>query len=148
MRIKDEGDKESDLQAERSSLARALAYMDEYYDQPLNIRQLAQLAHFSPYHFIRIFRKTYQETPHQYVIRKRIERAKELLACGEESVTEICFAVGFESITSFSALFRKMVGWSPSVYRARAWEMRRHPLKFIPNCYVIMYQIHASSPAE
>ena len=70
-----------------------------------------------------------------------IERAKELLAGDELTVTDICFEVGFESLGSFSTLFHKIVGWSPSIYRARAWEMRENPLKFIPNCYVIKHGI-------
>ena len=61
---------------------------------------------------------------------------------------EICFEVGFESLGSFSTLFHKIVGWSPSIYRARSWEMRKHPLKFIPNCYVIMHGIQVSDPKE
>jgi hypothetical protein len=86
--------------------------------------------------------------PSLNISRKRIERAKELLAESELTVTEICFEVGFESLGSFSTLFHKIVGWSPSIYRARAWEMRRNPLKFIPNCYVIMHGIQVSGPKE
>src|SRR5215211_4251616 len=87
-------------------------------------------------------------TPHEYLTRKRIERAKELLAQSQFTVTEICFEVGFESLGSFSALFHRTVGWSPSIYRARAWEMNKNPLKFIPNCYVIMHGIQVSNRQE
>jgi AraC-like DNA-binding protein len=97
---------------------------------------------------LRAFRRAFHATPHEYLTRKRIERAKELLAESELTVTEICFEVGFESLGSFSTLFHKIVGWSPSIYRARAWEMRKNPLKFIPNCYVIMHGIQVSGPKE
>jgi transcriptional regulator GlxA family with amidase domain len=130
------------------SLLRARELIDAQYAQPLDLNELARTANFSRYHFLRAFRRAFRETPHEYLTRKRIERAKELLAQSEFTVTEICFEVGFESVGSFSTLFHKVVGWSPSIYRARAWEMRKNPLKFIPNCYVIMYGIQVSDPKE
>ena len=115
--------------------------IDAHYSQPLDLDELARAANFSRFHFLRAFRRVYQATPHEYLTRKRIERAKQLLAESDLTVTEICFDVGFESLGSFSTLFHKQVGWSPSIYRARAWEMRRNPLKFIPHCYVIKHGI-------
>ena len=123
------------------SLWRARALIDAEYAQPLDLDELARTANFSRYHFLRAFRRAFHTTPHEYLTRKRIERAKELLAESKLTVTEICFEVGFESLGSFSTLFHKIVGWSPSIYRARAWEMRKNPLRFIPNCYVIMQGI-------
>src|SRR5574342_380962 len=120
------------------SLWRARELIDAQYAQPLDLDELARTANFSRYHFLRAFRHAFHATPHEYLTRKRIERAKELLAQSDFTVTEICFEVAFESLGSFSSLFHKIVGWSPSVYRARAWEQRHVPLKFIPNCYVIM----------
>jgi len=128
------------------SLLRASELIDAQYTQPLELDELARTANFSRYHFLRAFRRAFHATPHEYLTRKRIERAKELLAESELTVTEICFEVGFESLGSFSTLFHKITGWSPSIYRARAWEMRRNPLKFIPNCYVIMHGIQVSDP--
>jgi len=125
----------------RSSLNDARVFMDAHLDAPLDLAQIAARANYSPYHFIRAFRKAFHETPHQYLIRKRLEKAKELLATTNLPVTEICFAVGFESLGSFSALFQKRVGWAPTVYRARAWEMERNPFKFIPGCYRQMFHI-------
>lgn len=124
-----------------AGLERAKELIDAEYTRPLNLDELAQAANFSRYHFLRAFRRVYFQTPHEYMTRKRIERAKELLAQSELTVTAICFEVGFESLGSFSTLFHKQVGWSPSIYRARAWEMRKNPLKFIPNCYVIKHGI-------
>jgi len=132
----------------RASLQRARDLIDTQYAHPLDLDELARIANFSRYHFLRAFRRAFHATPHEYLTRKRIERAKELLAQTELTVTEICFEVGFESLGSFSTLFHKLVGWSPSIYRARAWEMRKNPLKFIPNCYVIMHGIRVSDPEE
>ena len=130
------------------SLRRARELIDTQYSQPLDLDELARIANFSRYHFLRAFRAAFYATPHEYLTRKRVERAKELLAESELTVTEICLEVGFESLGSFSTLFHKIVGWSPSIYRANAWEMRKNPLKFIPNCYVIMHGIKVSEPKE
>jgi AraC-like DNA-binding protein len=130
------------------ALRRARELIDAQYAQPLDLDELARSANFSRFHFLRAFRRAFHATPHEYLTRKRIERAKELLAESEFTVTEICFKVGFESLGSFSTLFHRVVGWSPSIYRARAWEMRKNPLKFIPNCYVIMHGIQVSGPKK
>lgn len=133
---------------DHEALWRARKLIDTQYWQPLDLNELARAANFSPYHFLRAFRRTFHVTPHEYLTRKRIEHAKKLLAESELTVTEICFQVGFESLGSFSTLFHKIVGWSPSIYRARTWEMRKNPLKFIPNCYVIMHGIQVSDSQE
>jgi len=130
------------------SLQHVRDLIDAQYSQSLDLNELAQAANLSRYHFLRAFRTVYHITPHEYLTHKRIERAKELLAESDLMVTEICFEVGFESLGSFSTLFHRIVGWSPSIYRARAWEMRKNPLKFIPNCYVIMHGIQVSGPKE
>jgi AraC-like DNA-binding protein len=130
------------------SLQHVRKLIDAQYSQPLDLNELAQAANLSPFHFLRAFRGAFHMTPHEYLTCKRIERAKELLAESDLMVTEICFEVGFESLGSFSTLFHRIVGWSPSIYRARVWEMRKNPLKFIPNCYVIMHGIQVSSSKE
>ena len=130
------------------ALQRARELIDTQYHQPLDLNDLAQAANLSRYHFLRAFRAAFQMTPHEYLTRKRVERARELLADSDLLVTEICFEVGFESLGSFSMLFHRIVGWSPSIYSARAWEMRKNPLKFIPHCYVIMQGIKVSHPKE
>ncbi len=119
-------------------------FMDAHCDQALTIDDLAAQASLSPYHFIRLFRRRFYETPHRYLIRKRLEKAKALLADSSMSVTEICFDVGFESVGSFSTLFHKSVGWSPSIYRARVWAQRQNPYAFIPNCMTIMHGIKST----
>jgi AraC-like DNA-binding protein len=100
-------------------LRRARDRMDREYAQPLDVRALAQTALMSPAHFSRRFRETYSETPHSYLMTRRIERAKALLRRGDMTVTEACFAVGCTSLGSFSARFTELVGETPSAYRAR-----------------------------
>ena len=99
------------------SLRRARELIDSQYAQPLDLDELAKTANFSRYHFLRAFRRAFHATPHEYRTRKRIERAKELLAQSELTITEICFEVGFESLGSFSSLFRRRFGCSPGRYR-------------------------------
>ncbi len=114
-------------------------FIDDHCEQALTLDDLAARAYLSRYHFIRLFHRRYFETPHRYLTRKRLEKAKELLADSSLTVTEICFAVGFESLGSFSTLFHKSVGWTPSIYRARVWAQRRNPYAFIPNCMCTMH---------
>ncbi len=121
------------------SLQRVLALIDARYNHKLNIDALCSEAHFSRYHFIRTFRTRLFETPHHYLMRRRIDEARELLATSAMSITDICFEVGFESLGSFSSLFHRAVGWSPSVYRARAIEQRLRPQKYIPACCWTMF---------
>jgi AraC family transcriptional regulator len=75
-----------------------LRFIDEHLDQPLSVEELAQRAYLSRFHFIRHFQQVVHQTPHQYVINRRLQRAKELLANSDLPVTEICLAVGFESL--------------------------------------------------
>ena len=87
------------------------------FDEPVSIAQVAREAAISPYHFIRQFQALFGETPHQYRIRARLERAKDLLESSDYSVTDVCMEVGFSSLGSFSDLFARRVGMPPSVYR-------------------------------
>jgi AraC-like DNA-binding protein len=83
------------------------------------IEQLARDVGISPFHFIRQFEAVFGVTPHQFRIASRLELAKQLLAGGEYSVTDICMEVGFSSLGSFSTLFAQRVGEPPSAYRRR-----------------------------
>jgi AraC-like DNA-binding protein len=85
--------------------------------EPLTIDAVAREAAISPFHFIRQFQALFGETPHQYRIRARLERAKELLESSDYSVTDVCMEVGFSSLGSFSDLFARRVGVPPSIYR-------------------------------
>ena len=88
-------------------------------ETPLSVREVAHHVTISPHHFIRRFEAVFGATPHQFRTRWRLDRAKRLLALGNHSVTETCMAVGFSSVGSFSSLFRRRVGASPSAYRRR-----------------------------
>lgn len=104
--------------------------MDREYAQPLDVPALARDAAMSTGHFARSFRLAFGETPHSYLMTRRIERAKALLRMGDRSVTEVCFAVGCSSLGSFSTRFTELVGESPSRYRVRT-----HDNTEIPACY-------------
>jgi AraC-like DNA-binding protein len=88
-------------------------------DASPSIAALARELHVSPFHFIRQFEAVFGATPHQYRIQARLDLAKELLARGGHSVTDVCMEVGFSSLGSFSALFTERVGEPPSAYRRR-----------------------------
>jgi AraC-like DNA-binding protein len=91
-------------------------YIDNNYDSDLNLDLLSHLRFISKFHLLRLFKKHYGQTPRQYLIDKRIEKSKEHLKNGM-SVTETCFAVGFESLGSFSTLFKTKTGKSPSEFQ-------------------------------
>lgn len=91
-------------------------YINQHYPTDLNLDLLSETHCISKYHLLRLFKKYYGLTPRQYLIDKRIEKAKESLKTGK-SVTETCFAVGFESVGSFSVLFKTKTGKSPSNFQ-------------------------------
>jgi AraC-like DNA-binding protein len=97
-------------------LCRARDRLCDTLDEPPDLRVLARVAGVSPYHFLRVFRRAFGETPHALQTRLRVDRAKASLRAGS-SVTEACFAVGFSSLGSFSSLFQRHVGVAPSEYR-------------------------------
>ncbi len=116
-------------------LWRARKYIDDCYALPLDLTSISKQACLSRYHFLRSFRDAFATTPHQYLIQRRIEKAKELLRVRSLSVTDVCFEVGFESLGSFSSLFRKCVGHAPINYRQR----ERESLKKVPGCFIQMF---------
>ena len=100
-------------------LCRAREFMHDCHDQPIQLSDIARSACLSTYHFHRLFKETFGETPHEFVTRQRLARARRLLAEGELPITGVCGACGFESLGSFSALFRRSFGVSPRMFRAR-----------------------------
>lgn len=96
-------------------------YIDINFDKDINLELLAHLCFTSKYHLIRVFKKYYGITPRQYLINKRIEKSKKYLKSGK-SVSETCYAIGFESINSFSNLFRAKTGMPPSIYRKATFD--------------------------
>ena len=105
--------------ANLAHLRRARDLIDREYARPLDVAALARAALMSSAHFSRQFRATYGETPYAYLMTRRIERAQALLRRREQSVTEVCMAVGCTSLGSFSARFTQLVGETPTSYRAR-----------------------------
>ena len=122
---------------QQAHLARRL--LDRDYATPITIEQLSHEVALSPYYLIRLFRRIYKQTPHQYLIQLRITRAKELLSRSDLSITEICADVGFESLGSFSTLFRKIAGISPSAYRRTSQTTRKSV--GIPLCACLLHGI-------
>ena len=124
-------------------IVQAKLFIDSNYAERIDAGEIADEACYSKFHFIRTFKSIYGRTPHQYLTHVRIERAKELLE-QEVSVTEACFAVGFDSLGSFTSLFKRRAGVTPSEYQRQRLERKaeiiREPLKFIPGCFVMQFQ--------
>jgi AraC-like DNA-binding protein len=119
-------------------LVKAKLFIDRNYHTDINLHNIAREGYFSKFHFIRLFKSIYGDTPHQYMIRVRIENAKELLRKGF-NISDTCLSVGFESVPSFSGLFRKIEKITPSefqrVYQARQENIKKNPGYFIPHCF-------------
>ena len=122
----------------------AKVYMDENYHEPIGLEIISQQAFLSRFHFHRLFTQVYRYTPHQYLTRKRMDKAKDLLA-ENKPVTEVCNELGFESIGFFSSLFKKEIGYAPAYYRNMAWlkkqQIKEQPKKFIPHCFIEGYKL-------
>jgi AraC-like DNA-binding protein len=104
--------------------------IDREYAQPLDVEALARGVHMSAGHLSREFRRVYGESPYAYLMTRRIERAMALLRRGDLSVTEVCFAVGCQSLGTFSTRFTELVGVPPSTYRRQS----SHATAGIPPC--------------
>ncbi|HET6256132.1 MAG TPA: AraC family transcriptional regulator [Puia sp.] len=118
----------------------AKVFIDEHFDSPIDLNAIAGEACLSRYHFHRLFRRIYKRTPHQYLTFRRIDHARRMLAAEDCTVGEVCIQVGFESIGSFSMLFKKEIGVAPGEFReasklqrARAKE---EPRRVIPFCFI------------
>lgn len=94
-------------------IVQAKLFIDNNFANKIDLDNISDEEYFSKFHFIRLFKSIYGSTPHQYLRSVRVEKAKELLK-SVDSVTDVCYSVGFESISSFSSLFSKTFGVSPS----------------------------------
>ena len=123
-------------------LCRARDLLREYQEPSPSIADVARAVGMSPFHFIRQFEAIFGVTPHQFRIQARLDAAKQLLALGQHSVTDVCMEVGFSSLGSFSALFARRVGEAPSAYRRRMHAQRtqpgRLPAELTPGCLTLM----------
>lgn len=119
-------------------VVRAKLYIDEHYAAKLDLANIADEACFSKFHFTRLFKEVYGKTPHQYLTCIRVEKAKMLLSDGD-TVAKACFSVGFDSISSFTGLFKRRVGLTPAVFQAKELQKQAEiatvPLKHVPNCF-------------
>jgi AraC-like DNA-binding protein len=119
-------------------LVKAKMFIDSHFTDPIDLDNISDEAYFSKFHFIRMFKNSYGKTPHQYLISLRIERSMELLK-SNSSVADTCYAVGFESLASFSRLFKRITGLTPSSYAIQQQEQKASlaslPLSFIPACF-------------
>lgn len=119
-------------------IVQAKLFIGANFSEDIDLNNIADEACFSKFHFIRLFKTIYGKTPHQYLIKVRIENAKLFLQEGI-SVSETCFRVGFDSLSSFAGLFKQYTKLSPSVYQQqfdiRRQQIKKAPLQFIPNCF-------------
>jgi AraC-like DNA-binding protein len=126
-------------------LRRARDHADRHYAQPLDLDALAAVAGISKYHFQRLFTATYGVSPAVHLSRRRVERAQDLLRATNLTVTEVCHAVGFASLGSFSSRFRELVGETPSEFQRR-WAASGTP--HIPGCFVFMWGLAERSASD
>jgi len=125
-----------------SRLCHARELLRDWEDEPLSVSEVAQNSGLTRFHFIRLFKAIFGETPHQYRSRLQIEKAKHLLILNDLSITNVCMAVGFSSLGSFSTFFSRRVGMPPSEfqrrYRPASAPERQLPASLIPGCLSLM----------
>jgi AraC-like DNA-binding protein len=124
-------------------LLKAKDLADARYAEPLGVEDLAAAAGLSRAHFSREFRREFGESPHQYLLTRRLERAASLLRATDRSVADVCFSVGLSSVGSFTTSFTKTFGVSPTVYRSRFPPASMHAR--VPACMVHKYGRPVSS---
>jgi len=123
-------------------IVQAKLFIDKNYADKIDLSDISDEAYFSKFHFIRLFKEIYGKTPHQYLTKVRLDNAIQLLQTNI-SVSEVAFLVGFESLTSFSGLFKRIVGVPPKVYLMQNQNMKakiiKTPLAFVPGCYAYQH---------
>ncbi len=128
----------------------AKVYIDENFAKNLDLEHIAREACLSRFHFHRLFTRIYGRTPHQYLTGMRIRQARQWLADNDLSISEICSDIGFESIGSFSLLFKREIGYAPQFYRNQALLKKQkalqQPRSFIPHCFIDACRSDGPSP--
>jgi len=102
-------------------MRRAIEYIERHYQDDIGFRAIADQLGMSPYHFARLFKQATGESPHQFIMRRRIEMAKKMLAESDRSVAEVAFEVGYKSQSYFTTRFTRYTGMPPAAYRAGCW---------------------------
>jgi AraC-like DNA-binding protein len=118
-------------------LLRAKDLADARYFEPLDVEDMAGAAGLSRAHFSREFRRTFGESPHAYLLTRRLERAATLLRITDRSVADICMSVGLQSVGSFTSSFTRTYGDSPTAYRAKFPPAASRAM--LPSCVVRFY---------
>jgi AraC-like DNA-binding protein len=123
-------------------IVQAKLFIDRHYAENIELNDVAGEAYYSRFHFIRQFKAVYQRTPHQYLVSVRMEHAKRLLASGVPVAT-VCNEVGFEELSSFSRLFKRLTGLNPSAYRVQQQSLQKQiaeaPLTMVPHCFAYQF---------
>jgi AraC-like DNA-binding protein len=132
-------------------IVQAKLFIDQYYADNIILDNIADEACFSKFHFIRLFKTIYGKTPHQYLTAVRLEKAAQLL--GEaKPISEVCYAVGFETLSAFSSLFKRATGISPTAFLEKQRQMKlqilKEPLSFIPACFIYQHGLDDNSNFE
>jgi AraC-like DNA-binding protein len=102
-----------------NKLIQSKNFIEQNFDQPISLQEIVAEAYISKYHFIRLFRNFYGTTPHQYLKEVRVSNAKQFLKKGMP-VADACYSVGFDSVTSFTGLFKRMTGSTPYAFQQAA----------------------------
>lgn len=120
----------------------AKLYIDQYYAEKIDLDQISDQAHFSKYHFLRLFKNAFGKSPHKYLTEVRLSHAVRLLKEGE-TIRDVCFKVGFESVPSFITLFKKHQGVTPNEFAKNIQQLaeakQKIPFAFVPSCFADTY---------
>jgi len=132
-------------------IVQAKLFIDKHFREKINIDEIAGEASFSRFHFIRLFRQAYGNTPHQYMMSVRMREAEKLMTDPNVKIQDICFEIGFESVGTFTTQFTKFYGKAPKTHQKDILEKKRltseEPLKIIPGCFA-KKQFSRSSVAQ
>lgn len=126
-------------------LRRARDHLDRNFADGPDLDELAAIAGMSKYHFLRSFARVYGRTPAAYLSERRIERAQDLLRCTNLTITEVCHAVGYSSLGSFSSRFTEITAETPSTFARRYAELG---MPHIPGCFVFMAGLVERRPSR
>lgn len=118
-------------------IIKAKLFIDKNFSENIDLNQIADQAHFSKFHFIRLFKNIYDLTPNQYLTAVRVDKAKSLLK-KNKSINEVCISVGFDSVSTFKGLFKRETNYTPSDYKKQQSDLKssilNNPTNHIPNC--------------